>query len=304
MNAVTEWGLEAISSLQQGGDLWARFFAVFTYMGEQDFYLLFLPLLFWSVDRATGVRLLFLYLLSGVLNVDLKAIFEAPRPDDLDPAALLKAYTDPTGSGMPSGHAQLAVTVWGGLAVLAKRRWVWVVAALLALLIGFSRVYLGAHFPDQVVAGWAVGLLVVSAFAMLYMPLDRWMEALPISGQVGLAVGLPALLLIIHVEPETVAATAALMGAGLGLAISCRYLPASGMGRLARRLACYVIGVIVLLGLYFGLSLVFPAEGETLHVPLQFLRYTLLGLWISLGAPWVFQRIGLVPKTQPTPATT
>ena len=130
MNAVTEWGLDFILSLQQGSDFWAQFFAVFTFMGDEEFYLLFLPLLVWSVDRANGMRLFFLYLLSAVLNVDLKDVFQAPRPGHLDPAVILSDYTDLTGYGMhsygmPSGHAQLAVTVWGGLAVLAKRRWVW-----------------------------------------------------------------------------------------------------------------------------------------------------------------------------------
>ncbi len=58
--------------------------------------------------------------------------------------------------GLPSGHAQNALSVWGLLAASSSRRWAWPVVAVLVFLIGLSRIYLGVHFPTDVLGGWLV----------------------------------------------------------------------------------------------------------------------------------------------------
>jgi undecaprenyl-diphosphatase len=105
---------------------------------------------------------------AGLLNLLLKYVFARPRPT---------AYFDyplPSSNSFPSGHAFFAASFFGGLAALvtgriqsrALRAAVWVTAAVLSLLVGLSRVYLGVHYPSDVLAGFAAAIIWVSAVAL------------------------------------------------------------------------------------------------------------------------------------------
>jgi len=82
-------------------------------------------------------------------------------------------YPLPGSPSFPSGHALFAACVFGGLAVLLTDRMetrllqilVWVIAVSLILLVGLSRVYLGVHYPSDVLAGYAIGVIWVTAIA-------------------------------------------------------------------------------------------------------------------------------------------
>jgi undecaprenyl-diphosphatase len=108
----------------------------------------------------------------------LKGAFGRERPPPLGRLA------HAAGDAFPSGHAAQSVACWGALAlavaVSAPRAWVrraaLVAAPVLALAVGASRVYLGVHWPSDVVSGWAVGLaalVAVASTAWLLRRLDR-----------------------------------------------------------------------------------------------------------------------------------
>jgi undecaprenyl-diphosphatase len=99
-------------------------------------------------------------LLTALLTTQLQALFARERPRFPTKVARIQNY------GFPSGHAVAGVAVYGTLAlVVARRKPRWrgglaVAAPVLAFLIGFSRIYLGFHWPSDVVAGWALGAAV------------------------------------------------------------------------------------------------------------------------------------------------
>jgi len=103
-----------------------------------------------------------------LLDSGLKLLFTRARP-----VPFYDYYPAPSSYSFPSGHALFAVCFFGGLAVLLVHRirsravqaLLWVVAAVIILLIGSSRVYLGVHYPTDVVGGYAVGLAWVTAVA-------------------------------------------------------------------------------------------------------------------------------------------
>lgn len=94
-----------------------------------------------------------------VLNVALKVLFHRPRPD-------IHHLVEAEGYSFPSGHAMVATAFYGMLGYLLwlnlrkrlnRSRYVIVFTALLILSIGISRVYLGVHYPSDVIAGFAAG---------------------------------------------------------------------------------------------------------------------------------------------------
>lgn len=110
----------------------------------------------------------------------LKLAFARPRPDLVTHAA--EVYTH----SFPSGHAMLSAVVYLTLgALLARSRaeprvkiYLLSVAVLLTLVVGISRVYLGVHWPSDVLAGWAIG----AAWALMCWLVMLWLQA---RGKVG-----------------------------------------------------------------------------------------------------------------------
>jgi membrane-associated phospholipid phosphatase len=291
MEAIWQWGLDLIRTVQlvHGPALDAVFKAI-TFMGEEEFFLILLPLIFWCVDFAVGVRLAFACLLSAYTNAGLKDLFAHPRPFDLDPTVKLH---EAEGYGLPSGHSQEAVVVWGTIAAGFRRTWLWIGAILLMVLIGFSRIYLGVHFPTDVLGGWAVGAIFLAAYLALEPRVTAWLRQAGLAVQFVLAVAVPLVLLLVHPTADTACPMAVLMGMGVGIALTRRVAPYSAAGPMWQRAVRFLVGAIVLLVLYFGLKLAFPGEGEPLYFVLRVVRYVLVGLWAGLGAPWLFRRLRL-----------
>jgi undecaprenyl-diphosphatase len=106
---------------------------------------------------------------AGLLDWGLKLFFGRERPD-----AFFENYPSPSSFSFPSGHALFATAFFGGVAVLLWARLrgpglrlaVWVVAVAFILLIGFSRIYLGVHYPSDVAGGFAAGTVWVGAVAL------------------------------------------------------------------------------------------------------------------------------------------
>ena len=140
------------------------------------YYWVVIPLLavaayaFYRNGRRTSAALLVVSTTGGiVLTTVLKAVFGRDRPDLFESGYAASFYS------FPSGHATVAVGFYGTLALLLAWRlsggWRWAVAAagaLLVLFIGFSRLYLGVHYPTAVAAGYLSAPLSLSAAGGTY----------------------------------------------------------------------------------------------------------------------------------------
>ena len=110
-----------------------------------------------------------------VVSLVLKEGFARPRPD------VVPHLTETLTASFPSGHSMLSAVVYLTLALqvsalLPRRRlkaYVIVIALLLTLLIGLSRVYLGVHYPTDVLAGWSAGLAWALGSALVARALRR-----------------------------------------------------------------------------------------------------------------------------------
>jgi len=298
MNIIFQWGLNFIIMIQKiDTPLLDSFFRAITLLGDELFYLLLFPFLLWCVDFYLGIRVGIIFLLSVYVNTGVKEIFQQPRPFDILPE-IQKVYA--SGYGFPSGHAQSSLVVWGSITYWKKQTWIRNLSVLLILLIGFSRIYLGVHFPTDILGGWLFGGLILGlSYFFLKIKLD-FIQGNMIFKIIGITL-FPVLLLQIQSSPDMISSVAALTGVGYGLLFFSSSIEGIRPGNWLQRLISFLVGVIGIGILYLGLKLILPSEGQSFYQLSRFFRYLLLGIWISFGAPWLFVRIGLAHQVEKNP---
>ena len=146
-----------------------KFFSAITNLGGETALLAMGLALFWCVDKRMGYYALTTGLSGTVLNQFLKLAFRIPRPWVRDPnfSIVESARADAGGYSFPSGHTQNSVSVFGAIAIEAKRRWIRITAIVLAVLIPLSRMYLGVHTPADVMVAAVSSILLLFVFRPL-----------------------------------------------------------------------------------------------------------------------------------------
>jgi len=284
-------GVEVIRWLQQFSPALDLPFKAITCLGNETFYLLFMPLVYWCCDRRRGARLFILLLLSACLNAIAKLLADQPRPFAYDKR--VRAIVPAGGGGLPSGHTQNAVVVWGYLAARSRRKIWWLAAGFLMIAIPLSRLYLGVHFPTDLIGGYLMGAVILILFLRLAPRLESWLAQQGCGVQILIAMAVSILLMIFNFggDPEVLSAASVLMGVCTGFALERRYVGFSCRGTWRKKTLRYLLGVAVLFAIWGGLKI--ASEGLEPASLYRLARYVLVGLWGGLGAPWVFVRLKL-----------
>ena len=322
MQTIIQFGISFIIALQGMGDWLTTPMRFFSYLGTEDFFFLVLPLVYWCNDASLGLRIGFILVTSSMFNYVGKLLFAGPRPYWV--SSHIRALWPETTFGVPSCHAQHAVAVWGMIAVYRKRTWVWVIAILLIFLIGFSRLYLGSHFPHDVILGWLIGTIILWVFVRLWESIGAWIQNKALNYQIFIAfvaslafvvLGLGTVALRNDYQvpdawinntllagadvpaPVDIHGTFTSAGTFFGLAVGAAWINSLGgyqaKGPIQKRALRYVVGLIGILIFWMGLGAVLPDGDGFIFYTLRFIRYTLVGWWVAGGAPWVFIRTRL-----------
>ncbi|MDR0377976.1 MAG: phosphatase PAP2 family protein [Spirochaetaceae bacterium] len=318
LDSIYRWGIALIKGIQTiESPALTVVMKALTALGTEVLYIPVILFIFWCVDEKLGLRLAVLILLSAWINGFFKSLLKQPRPYNLDPS-VMRAF-EPS-YGAPSGHAQQSLVFWGaslGLALArtggGERRSVFrflipIAACFFMAVIPFTRLYLGVHFPTDILAGWVLGGIILAAsFAFG----DRIASLLAAGGKRPQLMTAAAVALLMNAS----GADRSLGGMFLGLCGGYSLLRA-GVPFAARRVrgrkpevfilaARYILGIAGASAVYLGLRRVLPGESSFLaEIPAwgaaspyyelgRFLRYGLLGFWASAGAPWLFCRLGL-----------
>ncbi len=138
------------------------FFDLVSLAGYPTFLILFLSFgyFYWSPEKFS--RIAMLLFISGLINGFLKDYFQDSRP-------LIEFMLDPRigqSYGWPSGHAQIAVTLWGLIAIEFKNNWLTTFCVLMIGLVSFSRIYLGVHDIGDVFAGLLIGTIILTVWQL------------------------------------------------------------------------------------------------------------------------------------------
>ena len=300
----------------------------FAFLGSEEFYLLIAPAIYWCISARTGIRVgLFLSLSAGI-NAIFKLLFHMPRPYWYD--RRVSALSTETSFGNPSGHSQNAVVVWGSLAASIGKAWAWVTAVVIIILISFSRVYLGVHFPVDMIGGWLIGAILLWTLMRLETPVLRWLDGQSLFIRI-------VVVFLVSVSLIAMAAFARLMLAGwelpaewienarvadpsaepinplafggivsnaalfFGLAVGGIWIHEKGgfvtRGTVWQLVLRYLVGLVGVLVLWRGLGLIFPGGEMLIPFSLRYIRYVLVGVWVSGLAPLLFIQLRLsTPK--------
>lgn len=315
------WGAEsgAVEWVQGWGAWLEPVMLAITQLGSKALFVAVLPLVFWSVHAGLGARLTVVLLGSATVNGVLKSAAHGPRPYWYDTG--VRPLATESSFGAPSGHAQTAVTLWGYLAAVAARPRVWAAALVLIGLICLSRIYLGVHFFTDLLAGLAVGALLLWLVLRYERRAVAWWRSRTLIAQMGLAVGLSAVgpLLVVLVQatlwsgwtvPEAwigpvppdpdagaVADAASLSGALLGALVGFTLLDRRGWysadGSLITRAARYVTGITGVVLIFAVVNLAFPASAPAAA---EYTTFLATALWASLGAPELFVRMRMADR--------
>ena len=291
MEPLLQWGLELIRFIQQmENPLLTNFFLAVSGLGGAIPFFLVLPALFWCADYNLGLRVAVVCSISAISNSFLKEFFSQPRPFNLEAAlGIGKAG----GYGLPSGHAQGSLVLWGSIAHRVKKKWFWAMTASLLVLVGFSRIYLGVHFPTDVIAGWAVGLVLLWVYVMLQPGIEGWIAGRDLGIQTLLVLAVPPGLLLFHLSGVAVFQLGMLLGIGIGAIIKSCWLSFSARCTPGRALMRYGIGIAILIGFLGLLRGMYPPRETSGYLVMGFFHSAVNGLWISLGAPWLFRLLKL-----------
>ncbi|MFZ4615451.1 MAG: phosphatase PAP2 family protein [Rectinemataceae bacterium] len=289
MDPILAWGLDVVR-LAQGfaSPALTTVMKGISFLGSEPFYLIMLPILYWAVDRDRGARIALVFLASAFVNAWLKDLFGQSRPFDFDQALGLAIEGS---HGLPSGHAQGSVVFFGMAAYFLPKPWKAVVAILFPLAIGVSRIYLGVHFPTDVLLGWGLGLLFLLGNHLVGERLEGPLQKLGERWRLILIAIITFGMNVLYSQDVSLAA--AFLGAGFGFVWAVKAAPFSSGGSPGQRLGRVALGLALTVIVYIGPRYIAPPEGDAIYNLVRFFRYALVGFCISLAAPWIFLRLGL-----------
>ncbi len=282
-----------------GFNLWLQQFSApwldalmrfFTSLGSDYFYMALLPFLYWCVDRRRGHELAYLFLVSMWLNGFLKDVFNLPRPSAAEGVRqVVREYSN----GFPSGHAQGSMTVFGYLYATFPRRWLGWLAGFLIVMITLSRPYLGVHYLGDILGGLALGLALVLFFRWAFARGwgDRWSRPLKFA----LAIAVPLLLLPLYAASVAYQTLGFLMGflaSGMVAFDAVPFQPRVGWAFQGLKLLVGYLGFAVL----YALHAVLIPNGL-----LEVFGYAVIGVWVTTGAPYLFNRFGWAGRAAQEP---
>ncbi|HNT59014.1 MAG TPA: phosphatase PAP2 family protein [Rectinema sp.] len=263
---------------------------------SEAFVIAIVPIVYWCVNRKKGAELGLLVLVSTFINLWLKQIFGWPRPFDIIPSVGLASETS---YGMPSGHSQLSVVFAAYIIQFLPKKWRPLMLIGFPLLIGFSRIYLGVHFLTDVLGGYLAGSLFFILYKLGGPSIEKILQKADVRGRVILAAALSFVMNLIL--PKETMISGAFFGAAIGFTFAARSLAFNEKDRLKIKISRYLVGLtttgIVYVLLKSASGPINNLLGNNQENLLRFLRYALVGGWVSFGVPFLFLKVGLAHRT-------
>lgn len=271
-------------------------FLILTISTETPVIVILIAIMYWCINKKYGQKLLFTLIPNIVINTGIKEFVKAPRPIGTAGLESLRVSTA-TGYSFPSGHTQTATTFWTSLIIIFKKKWIYILGSVMILGVGVSRLYLGVHWPIDVIAGWIFGILFTVIFAKIFDIVDENKNY-----KLLLLVLIPFIIFIFIVKSESyIKMFGLLVGFVLGYIIEDSFIKFktiddykkevnfsskvdTNKGYIVKSAYRFILGIFTLLAVYLVLKYIMPE-----YVLFNFIRYLIISLYAVAGVPALFK---------------
>ena len=300
-----EYQLNVLMYLQSvRNELLTSIFTFFTICTEVPVITILTGVLYWCINKKAGQRTLFALCGSLNINAGVKNFVKMPRPIGTNGLESLRVETA-TGYSFPSGHTQTATTFWTSMIYLFRKTWIFIIGILMILGAGISRLYLGVHWPMDVIVGWGFGIALSILLIRLFDYVDDSKNYYIL---VGLMIILGICTYLIGGE-DLYKMFGLYTGFVLGYMVEDTYInfstenetrrknifaknPSKYEG-LGKKIFRFIVGIISLLAVYLLLnyiedSLIIGKTEEIINI-IKYLKYTFVVFWGVAGAPALFK---------------
>lgn len=285
-------------------ELLTGIFTFFTICTEVPVITVLTGVIYWCINKKAGQRTLFALCGSLNINAGVKNFVKMPRPIGTEGLESLRIETA-TGYSFPSGHTQTATTFWTSMMYLFRRSWIYIIGILMIIGAGISRLYLGVHWPMDVIVAWGFGIVLSIIFIKLFDYIDDRKNYYI----------LVILMLIFGVCTYFVGGEdlykmfGLYTGFALGYMVEDTFINFSTESEtrrknifakktsknegLGKKILRFVVGIISLLAVYLLLNyvqdtLIFNRAEEIINI-IKYLKYTIVVFWGVAGAPALFK---------------
>lgn len=285
-------------------ELLTSIFTFFTICTEVPVITILTGVLYWCINKKAGQRTLFALCGSLNINAGVKNFVKMARPIGTNGLESLRVETA-TGYSFPSGHTQTATTFWTSIIYLFRKTWIFIIGILMILGAGLSRLYLGVHWPMDVIVGWGLGIVLSILLIKLFNYIDE-------SKNYYILVVLMIILGICtyFIGGEDLYKMFGLYtGFVLGYMVEDTYInfstenetrrknifakKSSKYEGLGKKIVRFIVGIISLLAVYLLLNYIEDAliVGKTQEIIniIKYLKYTFVVFWGVAGAPGLFK---------------
>ena len=270
-------------------------FLVLTISTEVPVIIIFSAIMYWCINKKYGQKLLFSLVGNITVNTGIKEFIKAPRPIGTQGLESLRVSTA-TGYSFPSGHTQTATTFWMSLILIFRRKWIYILGTIMILGVGISRLYLGVHWPIDVLFGWIFGILFTLIFTKIFDIVDKNKNY-----KLLLLTLIPFIIFIFIVKSESyIKMLGLLVGFILGYIIEDKYIKFNTIDEykkednsdlkikkkdyIIKSVYRFLLGIFTLLGLFLVLQYILPE-----YVLFKFIKYLVLVLYAVAGVPALFK---------------
>ena len=289
--------LHAIASIRL--PLLDQFFGYLTYLGDETGFILVGLMIFWCLSKQCGYFIFTVNLAGISLNAFLKLLFRVPRPWLLDGSHTIveSARARANDWSFPSGHTQMSVGTFGSAAAWTEKRWLRVLCIVIAVLVPFSRLYLGVHTILDVGAAALMALAMVFCLRPIFRRNDTRAIRRVLIGALLVSVLLLVVTLILP-APEQLTAEeqgnltngirnmwlvcAAALGILITFEVDVRFLHWDTKAVWWAQVLKLVLGLALVLGLKLLCQKLF---GDAYHDPLP-TCVTYLSMFLFAGCVW------------------